>query len=138
MKALKCNKMEMVKILIRCPRVDLDVVDANKKHLEEITDDKMTLDLLWTFRSVQRRMVLRKSLLTRQSGSVTSLQSLSRDAVVLILSTNNTQEKLVTPLVDRLEGEITTPVRDLLQASYSERKGYSCIEIDLEEDEDEN
>ena len=100
--------------------VDLDDVDTKKKHLEEITDDKLTLELLWTFRSVQQRMILRDSLLTRQAGSVPSLQSLSRDAVLLILSTNNTQERLVTPLVDRLEGEITPQARDLLLASYSE------------------
>ena len=61
------------------------------------------LDLLWTFRSVRQRMILRDSLLTRQAGSVPSLQSLSRDAVLLILSTNNTQERLVTPLVDSKE-----------------------------------
>ena len=79
------------------------------------------LDLLWTFRSVQQRMILRDSLLTRQAGSVSSLQSLSRDAVLLILSTNNTQERLVTPLVDRLEGEIPTKVMEMLLASYSER-----------------
>ena len=79
------------------------------------------LELLWTFRSVQQRMILRDSLLTRQAGSVSSLQSLSRDAVLLILSTNNTQERLVRPLVDRLEGKITTTARDILLASYSER-----------------
>ena len=77
------------------------------------------LDLLWSFRSVQQRMILRDSLLTRQAGSVSSLQSLSRDAVLLILSTNNTQERLVTTLVDRLEGEITPQVREQLLASYS-------------------
>ena len=48
-------------------------------------------DLLKTFRSVQQRMILHDSLLTRQAGSVPSLQSLARDAVLLILSTNNTQ-----------------------------------------------
>ena len=119
--ALKGNMTEIVEILLRCPRVDLDVVDAKKKHLEEITDDKLTLDLLWSFRSVQQRMILRDSLLTRQAGSVPSLQSLSRDAVLLILSTNNTQERLVTPLVDRLEGEITTRAREMLLASYTKR-----------------
>ena len=80
------------------------------------------LDLLWTYRSVQQRMILRDSLLTRQAGSVPSLQSLSRDAVLLILSTNNTQERLVTPLVDRLEGEITTRAREILLTSYPERR----------------
>ena len=78
------------------------------------------LDLLWSFRTIQQRMILRDSLLTRQAGSVSSLQSLSRDAVLLILSTNNTQERLVTPLVDRLEGEITTRATEMLLASYSE------------------
>ena len=73
MRALKWNKMETVQILLRCPRVDLDIVDANKKHLEEITDDESILDLLWTFRSVQQRMILRDSLLTRQAGIVPSL-----------------------------------------------------------------
>ena len=79
------------------------------------------LDLLWTFRSVQQRMILRDSLLTRQAGIVPSLQSLSRDAVMLILSTNNPRERLVRPLVDRLEGKITTIAREILLASYSER-----------------
>ena len=76
---------------------------------------------MWTITSVQPRMILRDSLLIRQAGSVSSLQSLSRDAVLLILSTNNTQERLVTPLVDRLEGEITAQAREQLLASYSER-----------------
>ena len=79
------------------------------------------LDQLWSFRSVQQRMILRDSLLTRQAGSIPSLQSLSRDAVLLILSTNNSQERLVTPLVDRLEGAITTKAREILLAPYSER-----------------
>ena len=79
------------------------------------------LDQLWSFRSVQQRMILRDSLLTRQAGSVSSLQSLSRDAVLLILSTNNSQERLVTPLVDRLEGEITRRARELLLAPHCEK-----------------
>ena len=120
--ALRENNTEILEILLRCPRVDLDVVDADKKHLEELTDDKQILDMLWSFRSVQQRMILRDSLLTRQAGSVSSLQSLSRDAVLLILSTNNTQERLVTPLVDRLEGEITLQARKMLLAPYSERR----------------
>ena len=72
------------------------------------------LDLLWTYRSVQQRMIPRDSPLTRQAGSVPTLQCLSRDAVLLILSTNNTQERLVTSLVDRLEGEITARAREQL------------------------
>ena len=67
-------------------------------------------------------MILEDSLATRQAGNPSTLASLSRDAVLLILSTNNSQERLVTPLVDRLEGEITPQARDLLLASYSERR----------------
>ena len=67
-------------------------------------------------------MILRDSLLTRQAGSVPSLQSLSRDAVLLILSTNNTQERLVRPLVGRLGGlDITRQAREILLGSYSGR-----------------
>ena len=76
-------------------------------------------DLLKTFRSVQQRMILHDSLLTRQAGSVPSLQSLARDAVLLILSNNNSQERLVRPLVDRLEQNITGQARENLLAPYS-------------------
>ena len=91
---------------------------------EENLTENLTeiLDLLWTFTSVQQRMILHDSLVTRQAGQeVSSLQKLSRDAVMLSLVTNNSQERLVEPLVDRLEGEITIKVRDLLLASYSQR-----------------
>merc|ERR1719333_393397 len=115
----------MARCLINTPGVDLNTVDADGRYLEDIARQRNVreiLELLWTFRSVQQRMILRDSLLIRQAGSVPSLQRLSRDAVLLILSTNNTQERLVTPLVDRLEGEITPRARDLLLASFSERK----------------
>ena len=76
-------------------------------------------ELLWTFRSVQPRMILKDNLLSRQAGSVFSLQRLSRDAVVTSLA-NNSQERLVRPLVDRLEGIVTAEAKDQLQSSYSE------------------
>ena len=72
------------------------------------------LDLLWTFRSVQQRMILQYSLLTRQDDIVPSLQSLSRDAVLLILSTNNSQERLVRPLGQN----ITRETREMLLAYF--------------------
>ena len=121
MEAMRYGEKKLVEILLRCPRVDLDLVDNDGNHLEEITENELILDQLWTFRSVQQRMILSASLLTRQASSVSSLQSLSRDAVLVILSTNNSQERLVTPLVDRLEGEITTRAREILLTSYSER-----------------
>ena len=76
-------------------------------------------DLLWTFSSVQRRMILKDNLLSRQAGRVFSLQRLSRDAVLTSLA-NNSQERLVRPLVDRLEGQITELASDQLKTSYSE------------------
>ena len=51
-----------------------------------------------------------------------SLQSLSRDAVLLNLINTNSQERLVTPLVDRLGQNITRQAREILLTSYSERK----------------
>merc|ERR1712062_439935 len=124
MNCLKNNKRETARCLINTPGVDLDTVDRDGKYLEDIARERnrtKILELLWSFRSVQQRMILRDSLLTRQAGSVPSLQSLSRDAVLLILSTNNTQERLVTPLVDRLEGEITNRAREMLLTPYWER-----------------
>ena len=87
---------------------------CRERNLTEI------LDLLWTFTSVQRRMILHDSLFSRQAGQeVSSLQKLSRDAVMLSLVTNNSQERLVEPLVDRLEGEITARAKEMLLSSYS-------------------
>ena len=62
------------------------------------------LELLWTFTTVQRRMILHESLATREAGNISSLslQRLSREAVQLSLLNNNTQERLAGPLVDRL------------------------------------
>ena len=86
-----------------------------EKNREEI------LALLWTFTSVQRRMILRDSLLTRQSGSVPKLKSLSRDAVMQVIISNNNQERLVQPLVDRMGGlDISRQGREqLLDAAYT-------------------
>ena len=125
MLGLKQNNSQVVAILLNNPSLDLDTVDGDGRHLEDFAwenNETEILEQLWSFRSVQQRMILRDSLLTRQAGSVPSLQSLSRDAVLLILSKNNIQERLVTPMVeDRLKGEITVKVQDMLVAAYSER-----------------
>ena len=76
-------------------------------------------DLLWTFSSVQRRMIMKDNLFSREARGVFSLQRLSRDAIVTHLVTNS-QERLVRPLVDRLEGQITELASDQLKTSYSE------------------
>ena len=76
-------------------------------------------DLLWTFSSVQRRMILKDNRLNREADSVFSLQRLSRDAIVTHLVTNS-QERLIRPLVDRLEGQVAAEAKDQLQTSYSQ------------------
>ena len=87
------------------------------------------VNLLWTFRSVQQRMILRDACLVRKfagykwnfltEGKIPKLKCLSRDAVMLTLTTNNTQERHVEPLVNRLEGQITPQVREQLLSSYT-------------------
>ena len=49
--------------------------------------------------------------------------------MLLILATNNSQERLVTPLVDRLEGEITPQARDLLLKIAAEDNYPELLEI---------
>ena len=94
---------------------------GREKNLTEI------LKLLWTFTSVQRRMILQESHIARQAQAerVPSLQRQSRDAVMLRLTSNNSHERLVNPLVDRmvLQAEALNqdikPVKDKLQTSLS-------------------
>ena len=75
-------------------------------------------------------MIPQESLVTRQAQAdrVPSLLRQSRDAVMLRLTSNNSQERLVRPLVDRLvlqveamnhPGSPTNPVKDLLKTSLS-------------------
>ena len=73
------------------------------------------LDELWTFTSVQKRMIQEDSLTTRQARHVSSLQRLARNSIILSLpSSSSDQERLVVPLVDRLaeEKDITTTIID--------------------------
>ena len=62
---------------------------------------------------------MKDNLFSREARGVFSLQRLSRDAIVTHLVTNS-QERLVRPLVDRLEGQVTAAAKDQLQTSYSE------------------
>ena len=85
------------------------------------------LKLLWTFTSVQQRMIHQESLVSRQAQAdrVPSLLRQSRDAVMLSLTTNNTQERLVKPLVDRMVlqaddlNQDINPIKDRLLTSLS-------------------
>ena len=115
---LKTNNIEMARFLINTPGVDLDTVDRDGKYLETIARDnnqKDMLDLLYTFTGPRLRMIQEDSLLSRQSGTMSSLQSLSRDVVLTSLITNNSQERKVESLVDRLgELELTRQARETL------------------------
>ena len=71
------------------------------------------LDLLLTFTGPRLRIIQEDSLLSRQSGTMSSLQSLCRDVVLTSLITNNSQERKVESLVDRL-GEEDWEAREVL------------------------
>ena len=64
------------------------------------------LSELWTCTTCQHRMIPEESLITRQTaretGLVPSLVRQSRDAVMLRLTSNNSRERLVEPLVEEL------------------------------------
>ena len=53
----------------------------------------------------------------REARDPPSLQSLSRDAVLLSLINNNSQERRIRPLVDSLGLNITEQARNVLLAS---------------------
>lgn len=78
---------------------------------------------LWTFTAVRQRMILQDSLATRKAGDVRPLFSLAKDAVLLSLGTNNSQERLAGPLVARLGGHLPETVLELL-ASYTGGSNY--------------
>merc|ERR1719342_1701149 len=114
---LKTNKIEKARCLINTPGVDLDTVDRDGKYLETIARDskkKDMSDLLLTFTGPRLRMIQEDSLLSRQSGTMSSLQSLSRDVVLTRLITNNSQERKAESLVDKLGEEITNKAREVL------------------------
>ena len=114
---LKTDKREPALTLLTRARVDLDMKDRWNRHYEDIARDHNTLDLLnllGTFTGPRFRMIQRDSLLSRQSGTMSSLQSLSRDVVLTSLITNNSQERKVESLVDRLGEDITNKAREVL------------------------
>ena len=129
------NVMQSIYLL----RIQLLCVDArvySRYMILSVRERNMfdIVNLVWTFRSVQQRMILRDTQLIRSSagyrwnfitgGKIPKLKCLSRDAVMLTLTTNNTQERQVAPLVNRLEGHITPQVREQLLCSYT---GIVCF-----------
>ena len=97
---LKTKKIEMACCLINTPELNLDMVDSDGKYLEMIAadhDQKDVFNLLGTFTGSRLRMIQ-----TQQPSTMFRLQSLSRDVVLTNLITNNSQERKVESLVDRM------------------------------------
>ena len=114
---LKTDKREPALTLLTRARVDLDMKDRWNKHYEDIARDHNmmdVLDLLGTFTGPRLRMIQRDSLLSRHFGTLTSLQSLARDVVLVSLIINNSQEREVRSLVERLGEDITWRSREIL------------------------
>ena len=64
--------------------------------------------------TVRLRQIKADSIFNRHISILPSLQSLSRDVVLVSLITNNTKEKEVRTLVDRLGLNVTHRSRDIL------------------------
>ena len=64
--------------------------------------------------TVRLRQIEADSIFNRHFSILPSLQSLSRDVVLVSLITNNTKEKEVRTLVDRLGLNVTHRSRDIL------------------------
>ena len=101
MYAVSNGKTEIAEILLRCPRVELAVV--NLRDVEKLEVRKVAMKkLLWTVPALQERMICADSLADRQAGRVSSLVSLAGNAMLLSLAANNNQERLAGALIDRL------------------------------------
>ena len=72
------------------------------------------LSELRSFTSVRQRIIVKAARRARDSPS---LQSLARDAILVSLIKSNPQERLLTPLVERLGLNITRAARDRLLTS---------------------
>ena len=97
------------------------------------------LDLLWTFPSVQLRMMAKVYRLAKQAPSgrhprnhipeprpqLFSLKRLSRDMVMQNIIANNSQERDVGEMVDKVVseaekmGQIIKPIQDYLKESFT-------------------
>ena len=69
---------------------------------------------LRSFTSVRQRIIEKEA---RQARDSPSLQSLSRDAILVSLIKTNPQERLLEPLVERLGLNITRAARNRLLTS---------------------
>ena len=129
--ALYRGHSDIVDIIMAQPNIDYNVKTDAGEHLEDICRKKEqlqdVLDHLLRFSGPRLRMIKRES---RQVTTPASLQRLSRDSVLVTMITNNTEERKVTTLVDRLEGEIT---RQAMQVLLETRGEINKLEKDIEE-----
>merc|ERR1719204_1503277 len=108
---------EDASIILDIPTVDVNVTDEQGNHVEDVAREmNMTdiMDKLWTFTGPRLRMIQRESLISRQSGTMSSLKSLARDMVLVTVINNNSHERKVKSLVERLGEDIIRQDRDIL------------------------
>ena len=82
------GKQDIAKVLISCPRVNLDSTNFHGQHVEDICRENMknkehlkdVLDHLWRFTGPRLRMIKTEA---RQVTTPASLQTLSRDRLLL-------------------------------------------------------
>ena len=100
---------------LRCFYTD---VTWDESYAEDVAMEKKKRDifeLLADFSGPKFRMIHKYSFFSRKFGMVMSLQSLSRDVVLVTLICNNKKQRKVENLVDRIGGEeITRPARKIL------------------------
>ena len=123
MHSVLLKRIDKTLLLLDIPTVDLSVRDDRGRYLEDVArENNMTdiLEKLATFTGPRLRMIQRDSLLSRMDGMMTSLEILSRDAVLVSLITNNSQERNMESLVDRLGQEITWSSKQILLCSRYE------------------
>ena len=123
MHSVLLKRIDKTLLLLDIPTVDLSVRDDRGRYLEDVArENNMTdiLEKLATFTGPRLRMIQRDSLLSRMDGMMTSLESLSRDAVLISLVINNSQERNMESLVERLGQDITWRSRQILLCSRYE------------------
>ena len=111
MYCIKYKATSLVTTLLANPSQDLDTVDSDGLHLEDVArllNRTDVLSMLATFTTVRKRMILRAKDIT--------IQILARDALLLQLIDTN-QERLVSAVVTKLgETDISEASRKALLA----------------------
>ena len=113
MHCLAFDKIEFAQCLINIPGIDLNTTDKFGNYPEDIAL-KSEYEMLMSFTQPRLRIIKKQSLKLRQSNIIPSLQSISKDVLLISLITNNKQEIHMKSLVDQLKGEIPECLRKFL------------------------